>query len=141
MYGIAWVYAFIGCVIAARALRICGNYCGPTWCNGEVIDEHKCTAVVEPDPDVYAADTCCMHHDMCCGYGDRHTCNRLLVECIFQAPNRLYGIYHWVQTHLFDRLICGTTNTTTYIIADFFEAMGGMSWLAYNDTMCCGELC
>ena len=136
-----YVYVLLGLVLAARALRICGNYCGPTWCSGEVIDERQCTALKLPDPAVYLADACCMQHDICCGYGDRRTCNQLLVECIFRAPNRLYGIYTWVQTHLFDRLMCGTANATTYVIADFFEAMGGLAHFLYNDTMCCGEVC
>jgi hypothetical protein len=30
-------------ISAASAVHICGNYCGPTWCNGQAIDEAVCS--------------------------------------------------------------------------------------------------
>ena len=34
---------FLFHLAVASAVHICGNYCGPTWCNGQAIDEAVCS--------------------------------------------------------------------------------------------------
>eukprot|EP00931_Biecheleriopsis_adriatica_P049360 TRINITY_DN28559_c0_g1_i1.p1 TRINITY_DN28559_c0_g1~~TRINITY_DN28559_c0_g1_i1.p1 ORF type:complete len:244 (+),score=48.02 TRINITY_DN28559_c0_g1_i1:22-732(+) len=60
--------------------QICGNYCGPGWCNGEAIPEGKCDDSAKPTS---SADSCCKLHDECCGHKeDQSSCNRELVACL-----------------------------------------------------------
>jgi len=69
----------------AYAYRICGNYCGPGWCNAEYLAEDSCndTATSESDS---CADACCKVHDKCCGHTTPSTgkrdCNTEIVACL-----------------------------------------------------------
>ncbi len=58
-----------------------GNYCGPNWCSGEVVDEKYCPFQT-PSVEGSCADSCCKAHDHCCGTGDRSSCNRAIVRCL-----------------------------------------------------------
>ena len=131
------------------ALRICGNYCGPSWCNGQAIPEKECDTSVAPLNDVYKVDDCCRKHDNCCGFGVRQLCNSRLVTCIaasLQSPdkelgdkvNTLVSTETWVAAHFFDEFICGNG---TQLIADFFIALEFFDSTLLNRSMCCGTQC
>mmetsp|Transcript_80039 Transcript_80039/g.222658 ORF Transcript_80039/g.222658 Transcript_80039/m.222658 type:complete len:145 (+) Transcript_80039:73-507(+) len=68
------------------SFHVCGNYCGPGWCDGTWLEEANCDDSVAPethaDTGASCADVCCRDHDKCCGHGDRSTCNRMIVECL-----------------------------------------------------------
>jgi len=71
------------------SFNLCGNYCGPGYCNRGMMDEKKCPISANPDgnPHYYytepsCSDTCCMKHDLCCGHKDRHACNKVLEACL-----------------------------------------------------------
>lgn len=74
---------------SASALHICGNYCGPTWCNGMVLDESECDDSSDPETHDLTgpscADVCCRGHDICCGHEDRESCNKEIVNCLGQC--------------------------------------------------------
>lgn len=78
-----FLYGALICVGAIRSglsLQVCGNYCGPHWCNGQQISEGTCDESAEPTS---PADACCLHHDRCCGQeSNQSSCNRLLVKCL-----------------------------------------------------------
>ena len=82
------------------AFRVCGNYCGPGWCNGGWhsewdADPNHCGPEYGP-PELSAAgeasceDSCCREHDICCapggdgpaGLNATRSCNRRIVECL-----------------------------------------------------------
>ena len=112
--------------VAAHGLRICGNYCGPDWCNGMALPEQLCDTTVPPDSSVFIADMCCRQHDACCGHGDRRTCNAALIKCL-QAPSAAtYSI------------ICGDNGI---LIAEFFKLLNIGAYILDNSTMCCSDLC
>jgi len=77
------LYCVVICVGAFRvgvSFQVCGNYCGPHWCNGQDIGEGACDETSEPTS---PADACCLHHDKCCGQeSNQSSCNRLLVKCL-----------------------------------------------------------
>jgi hypothetical protein len=88
-------------LVSVDALHVCGNYCGPSWCNAEAIDESKCDDSVDPETwsatGVSCADACCKSHDICCGHGDRTVCNTNLVDCLsncnpLSATCTLHGV-------------------------------------------------
>ena len=113
-------------VQVASGLQICGNFCGPSWCNAMAIPESLCDGKAEPDKDVFLVDSCCRDHDMCCGHGNRSTCNDRIIECITKdRPGLLASEY----------LCEGVT------IAYFFEALGFMARMLAGETMCCSEPC
>eukprot|EP00467_Chlorarachnion_reptans_P024579 CAMPEP_0114507988 /NCGR_PEP_ID=MMETSP0109-20121206/12333_1 /TAXON_ID=29199 /ORGANISM="Chlorarachnion reptans, Strain CCCM449" /LENGTH=141 /DNA_ID=CAMNT_0001686837 /DNA_START=100 /DNA_END=525 /DNA_ORIENTATION=+ len=69
------------------AFRVCGNYCGPGWCNGKWLAEADCDDSVAPETwsltGPSCADSCCKMHDECCGHGsDRSVCNTKIVDCL-----------------------------------------------------------
>ena len=77
--------------------RVCGNFCGPGWCDGKV--EEECAQVSSSgasceergcsesgDTDGSCADACCMQHDACCGSSDRRSCNKNIVACLDACP-------------------------------------------------------
>ena len=68
------------------AFHVCGNYCGPGWCNDKWINEKDCDDSVEPETHSTTgpscADSCCRAHDKCCGHGDRSTCNTDISNCL-----------------------------------------------------------
>lgn len=72
----------------ASGQQICGNYCGPGWCNGKALRERNCDDSAEPTS---PADACCMMHDDCCGHAkDTSSCNKMLVQCLSkQSPGDL----------------------------------------------------
>mmetsp|Transcript_49290 Transcript_49290/g.127120 ORF Transcript_49290/g.127120 Transcript_49290/m.127120 type:complete len:192 (-) Transcript_49290:340-915(-) len=67
--------------------KVCGNYCGPSWCSGKYQREGACKATAAP---AGCADRCCMIHDMCCGDGAHGRpnavpfsgCNKAVVSCL-----------------------------------------------------------
>ena len=79
-------------------MDICGNYCGPSWCSGEVMEE--CAQVdgsacvqsslnceEEGDTDGSCADACCKTHDTCCGSTDRTGCNNAIIACLKECED------------------------------------------------------
>ena len=69
------------------SFHVCGNYCGPGWCNGKYIEEIHCDTSVPPQVDklgnVSCADACCKAHDHCCGHEPPYTqCNTQIVDCL-----------------------------------------------------------
>ena len=89
------VAALIGAP-AATALDICGNFCGPNWCDG--INTPECAEVKGAacvswlgnchetgSTDQSCADACCKKHDSCCGSSDRRPCNKDIVSCLGQC--------------------------------------------------------
>jgi hypothetical protein len=121
----------LGYLGVALCLRICGNYCGPDWCNGRVLAEQDCdvddgSSVADP---LYVADLCCREHDRCCGHGNRSTCNGALIQCIQGHRGLQENQDHW--------FLCGNDKWASGTIAEFFEAMG----LLTGGSMCCGTLC
>ena len=90
-----------GCAMAliicgGTALDICGNFCGPTWCDGAATAECadvKGAACVKSAGDCSeskatdgsCADACCRKHDTCCGSTDRRPCNTEIVSCLEQC--------------------------------------------------------
>lgn len=74
-----------------------GNFCGPGWCNGVFADEATCYLHIQErfryDPNIQQAagripyndplDDCCMEHDICCGGGNRSTCNKSILDCLW----------------------------------------------------------
>jgi hypothetical protein len=64
---------------------ICGNYCGPGWCEQTCESESVCQFSVAPQENS-CTDTCCMKHDNCCGYNDSRDCNKNLVTCLDDCP-------------------------------------------------------
>lgn len=84
-------------VAVGAATHICGNYCGPTWCNGQVVPECDCVSgagclestsnCAETGPtDGSCADACCALHDTCCGSADRTQCNNNFFDCLDACP-------------------------------------------------------
>merc|ERR1719379_173425 len=79
---------FIAVAVAvkvAACMHICGNYCGPHWCNGKSIPEDHCD---DSAPPTSPADDCCKQHDACCKHYDLNQpngpnpCNKKIVECL-----------------------------------------------------------
>lgn len=125
-----------------RAVQVCGNYCGPGWCNGRSLDESKCDGTVAPDALYAGVDGCCRSHDACCGHGNRSVCNGEIIACIQNlygaslTDNRWETSYEWVKRHFQYPIACGTR-----AIGEFFDIMGIMSSVFYGRDMCCGTLC
>ena len=71
------------------AFRVCGNYCGPGWCNAIWEEEAKCNDTA--DTDGSCPDACCKTHDTCCGHTTPGTgkekCNRAIVACLDACGN------------------------------------------------------
>lgn len=120
--------------VCCRGLFICGNYCGPDWCNAQVLPESACDTSVEPDPQVYHADTCCRSHDACCGHGDRHTCNDALIACITATVGPPTGM----AENPISMFICGNSS---YVVGDFFKMLGIFAHVFLNKHMCCADTC
>ena len=82
----------------ANAISICGNYCGPTWCNAQIESEcsnpvglgcrktvSDCSEIVPTDGS--CADACCKIHDSCCGSSNREPCNDAIIACLGRCEN------------------------------------------------------
>jgi len=132
----------------AQGLRICGNYCGPGWCNAAAIAEADCNGTVAPDGHV---DSCCREHDRCCGFGDRRVCNGNLIECVDRLVGDARGaikqhtqfldegaVQRWIERYFFEYFFCGNGSTA---ISDFFIGLGFFDKTLMNRTMCCGTQC
>ena len=71
----------------AYSIHICGNYCGPDFCNGIILSESDCDEHVLPEEwsafGPSCADSCCRQHDRCCR-GDHSTieCNHIIISCL-----------------------------------------------------------
>eukprot|EP00040_Diaphanoeca_grandis_P021590 m.115177 g.115177 ORF g.115177 m.115177 type:complete len:139 (-) comp28403_c1_seq1:512-928(-) len=69
------------------AFHVCGNYCGPGWCNGGWTPEEDCDDHVAPETwsstGPSCADVCCKAHDNCCGHEPPYSsCNTQIVDCL-----------------------------------------------------------
>lgn len=74
------LFLFTAVLARSNALEVCGNYCGPAWCNGKNVNEEYCD---DSSPPTSPADNCCRLHDICCGHQkDTSPCNKLIVECL-----------------------------------------------------------
>jgi hypothetical protein len=108
----------------SACVHICGNYCGPDWCNGQVLDEAKCddSAPVETHSltGPSCGDSCCKMHDTCCGHGERSTCNKAIVDCLAQC----------------DKLSATCTLDGVPVPAGAIEAA-----MDIVEDWCCGERC
>ena len=69
---------------AGYSFRVCGNYCGPGWCNAQWQEEARCDD--SADTDGSCEDACCKLHDTCCGHKTPNTgkadCNTAIVKCL-----------------------------------------------------------
>ena len=104
--------------------RVCGNYCGPRWCNGEWLDEKYCNESIKPEYNkktgYSCADSCCMIHDNCCGQEklNQINCNKDIVNClnrcdIFSLTCTNYGIpvpagFIDISMNIINDWCCGT---------------------------------
>ena len=74
------------------SFRVCGNYCGPGWCNGKWLDEGLCDESAPPESthpefnnnEYSCSDYCCKKHDNCCGQNKslQLSCNTQIVNCL-----------------------------------------------------------
>ena len=74
-------------LISTSSYKVCGNYCGPNYCNGQFIPESECDESVKPENwkwfGMSCADKCCQRHDRCCrGDHDTTPCNTEIVHCL-----------------------------------------------------------
>ena len=83
--------------------RVCGQFCGPGWCNGDWRSEWDSdpTACGPDYGDVQAsafggapacADLCCRDHDRCCAPGGTDLmatkgCNKQIVDCLAKCQD------------------------------------------------------
>mmetsp|Transcript_13130 Transcript_13130/g.36288 ORF Transcript_13130/g.36288 Transcript_13130/m.36288 type:complete len:167 (-) Transcript_13130:77-577(-) len=68
-----------------ESFRVCGNYCGPDWCNGRWLLEQNCDTSAPPQSvrgQASCADVCCRAHDGCCSTDERPYCNDIFVHCL-----------------------------------------------------------
>jgi len=78
---------------AVGGIKICGNFCGPDWCNGRqqsecntgsgavcTHSEQDCDESVPSDGS--CEDECCKNHDRCCGSVYRTPCNDAFYSCL-----------------------------------------------------------
>ena len=75
---------FVNCPRPLNSFKLCGNFCGPNYCNGNYISEELCvkqTLINSTDP----IDECCKKHDECCGNTLTRTneCNKHIERCLF----------------------------------------------------------
>ena len=62
---------------------VCGNFCGPGWCNGGWTLEADCDDSSSVEGGESCTDLCCKNHDTCCGHGsDSSHCNTEIVACL-----------------------------------------------------------
>ena len=116
---------------------VCGNFCGPGWCNGGWHSEWNADAThcgphyTAPEVSPFSgkpacADVCCRAHDMCCAPGGdnppksmnktRH-CNRQIVECLNKCSGLDVSCTHggigvpadvvWAAMNLVEDWCCG----------------------------------
>ena len=71
--------------IKTEAFQVCGNYCGPGWCEATCESEDVCQFSVPPQANS-CTDACCMVHDNCCGYNLSRECNKNLITCLNACP-------------------------------------------------------
>ena len=114
----------IGILSLGIATHICGNYCGPNWCNAQVLDERNCddSAPVETHSLTGAscADSCCKMHDRCCGHGVRSTCNTEIVNCLSR---------------------CDPLSVTCTVDSIPVPAGGIWAAMGFVENWCCGSPC
>ena len=81
-----WTSCLLLLAGSAHATHICGNYCGPNWCNGMDLSEESCDESVPVETHSLTgpscADSCCKMHDACCASDDRPSCNTRIVDCL-----------------------------------------------------------
>lgn len=106
--------------------RVCGNYCGPGWCNGLWLNEKNCDESMRPEYNEITgdscADSCCRNHDSCCGQNKskQKDCNKEIVNCLNSC----------------DVLSLTCTNYGVPVPAGFID----VSMKIIND-WCCGTKC
>lgn len=108
--------------------KVCGQFCGPSWCAGSVLSEDQCVrsgkwSRVSPDSKV---DSCCKTHDKCCGDGNRGVCNTQIVQCI--QANKAYwsicGAAVWAAMKTVSSWCCGS-RCPTYVNPDVLLTLAG----------------
>lgn len=136
------------------ALRICGNYCGPDWCNGLELPEASCDTSVSPQEAVYDVDACCREHDRCCGHQNRTPCNSQLVECLYEFsknPENYQPSGNVLELEISKKFPGNSKNNLEFFqiceswaIRDFFIALRLISSIdtsLFNKSICCGGHC
>jgi len=125
------------CASAATGMSfdVCGNFCGPSWCNGKQANEcltHQGVACTHSECDFSGntdgscADACCKQHDTCCGSMDRTPCNNNIISCLKQCAGKNTGGTCWRDGVLLD----------VPVSADV--VLAGMEVDPYG---CCGSSC
>ena len=81
---------FLG--VSSEKFKVCGNYCGPGWCNGMWLKENKCNYTIPVESHFLTGqscpDTCCRINDTCCGTMlDTSECNKEIVKCLKKCGN------------------------------------------------------
>lgn len=71
--------------------RVCGNFCGPWWSNGQTQRDVYTIDNIAGPTDGSCADECCRIHDGCCaggpdGTASRAPCNRAFLNCLDACP-------------------------------------------------------
>eukprot|EP00750_Incisomonas_marina_P018611 INCI3052.1.p1 GENE.INCI3052.1~~INCI3052.1.p1 ORF type:complete len:163 (-),score=22.91 INCI3052.1:495-983(-) len=80
------------------AVSICGNYCGPGWCDGAYSSEcseesgysckkHSSDCAEKGPTDGTCPDACCKEHDKCCGSDDERGCNSDFYDCLLRCDD------------------------------------------------------
>ena len=98
--------------LVSDSYHICGNYCGPGWCNGDWIDEADCDTS-EPT-DGSCVDECCRQHDQCCGSSDSSWCNQQLTSCAHECNSgpACRGGTHFFNDAMIIEVLFGSTYCT-----------------------------
>ena len=79
-------------LVPVHSFKLCGNFCGPSYCNGIHFSEQICVKqplINSMDP----IDECCKRHDECCGNQLTRTseCNKHIEQCLFNRTNSGIG--------------------------------------------------
>lgn len=72
--------------VDASEFSLCGNYCGPGWCNGALTSESVCEFANSVTP-TGSVDTCCQAHDSCCAADPKASCNTVFIDCLNAIPS------------------------------------------------------
>jgi len=80
----------VSCPVPVNSFKLCGNFCGPNYCNGIHFSEQICVKqplINSTDP----IDECCKKHDKCCGNQSTRTseCNKNIEHCLFNINSTL----------------------------------------------------
>lgn len=117
---------------ATEVNRVCGNFCGPGWCNNGYTAEADCSnALAGASESGSCADRCCQLHDYCCYQGANREidssqygmCNQQVVSCLRDCDVS------------YDDGTCTTEAGDNYATRNIIEFMDKFPYL------CCGGPC